>query len=203
MSAEMIRDSALSISGLLVGKIGGPSVKPYQPAGLWKEMVNASYEQDHGDNLYRRTLYTFWKRSVPPPNLLIIDAPTREVCTVRRQRTNTPLAALVLMNDPTFLEAARHFAEKILLQGGADVTDQIAFAFDRALARPPSTQELQILQNLFQRRKTFYLANPEQAISLDRVGESKRNDNISPALHAAWTTVASVILNLDESLSRE
>jgi hypothetical protein len=203
MSAEMIRDSALSISGLLVGKIGGPSVKPYQPAGLWKEMVNASYEQDHGDNLYRRTLYTFWKRSVPPPNLLIIDAPTREVCTVRRQRTNTPLAALVLMNDPTFLEAARHFAEKILSQGSTDVTDQIAFAFDRALARPPSTQELQILQNLFQRRKTFYLANPEQAISLVRVGESERNDNLSAPLHAAWTTVASVILNLDESLSRE
>ena len=137
LSAEMIRDQALAVSGLLVEKIGGPSVKPYQPAGLWKELGGEDYQQDTGEGLYRRSLYTFWKRTVPPPSMMNFDAAGREACTVRENRTNTPLQALDLMNDPAYVEASRVLAERMMREGGATPESRISFAFRLATARRP------------------------------------------------------------------
>jgi len=140
LDAEMLRDQALAVSGLLVERLGGPSVKPYQPPGLWEEiaMGKPRYNQSKGEGLYRRSLYTFWKRTSPPPSLTTFDAPDREKCTVGRERTNTPLQALVLMNDPTYVEAARKLAERMIKEGGAAPAERVAFAFRLATARMPS-----------------------------------------------------------------
>ncbi|MBA3480717.1 MAG: DUF1553 domain-containing protein, partial [Pirellulales bacterium] len=209
MSAELIRDLALSTSGLLDGRIGGPSVTPYQPGDLWGELAHQKhnykfsaqlFEQDHGDDLYRRSMYTFWKRSVPPPNLTALDAPSREVCTVRRERTNTPLQALVLLNDPTFVEAARQLAERMMHECD-DPAACIQFAFELATARIPSDREAAILRAEYEKQLASFAQEPSAAAALLAVGESPRDATLDAVVHAAWTNVALVILNLDESVT--
>jgi hypothetical protein len=211
MPAEFIRDQALAAAGLLDRRIGGPSVKPYQPGDLWGELAHQKhnykfsaqlFEQDHGADLYRRTMYTFWKRSVPPPNLNTLDAPSREVCTVRRERTNTPLQALVLLNDPTFVEAARNLAEKTMLHGGDQPRDRVDYAFERVAARTPNERETAILLAEFDKQRASFAEEPDAAVDLLQVGESQRNDELDAVDHAAWTSVALLILNLDEAVTR-
>jgi len=211
LPAEFIRDQALAVSGLLNDRIGGPSVSPYQPPGIWEELASRAdgknwtaqeYSQSHGPDLYRRSMYTFWKRTAPPPSLVTFDAPDRETCVVRRARTNTPLQALVLMNDPTYVEAARKLAERMLTQGGATTEDRLAFAFRLATARPPRDRELEVLKTVLQRQQEIYRQNTEAAIRLLGVGEASRDDQLDAAELAAWTMVASAILNLDETLTK-
>ncbi|MBC19770.1 MAG: hypothetical protein CMJ74_05880 [Planctomycetaceae bacterium] len=203
MSAEMIRDAALAASGLLVDRVGGPSVKPYQPSGLWIEMQNRPYEPDHGENLYRRSLYTYIKRSVPPPNMVALDATNREVCTMRRQRTSTPLAALVMLNDPTFVEAARALAGSLLKSSSLEIEDCIHQGYLRVVGRSPSAEELDELLRLFARQREIYREDRRAAESLVSVGESPHDSSLPVEVHAALTCVASVILNLDETISKE
>ncbi|MBN71998.1 MAG: hypothetical protein CME32_22295 [Gimesia sp.] len=204
LDAETVRDNALHISGLLVAKQGGPSVKPYQPAGLWEAVSydgDVTYQQDSGDGLYRRSLYTYWKRQSPPPGLMAFDAPTRETCTVRRPRTNTPLQALVLMNDPTYLEAARVLATRTLKQEGTD-SERIAFLFRSAISRSPDKREQQILTRLLQQQKKIYHSDPSAARGLIQVGEALVEATIPPSELAAWTMLASTILNMDETVTK-
>jgi hypothetical protein len=203
LQGEFIRDNALAASGLLVKKIGGPGVRPYQPSGLWEEVSEsgAVFVQDHGDNLYRRSLYTYWKRSVPPPNMLIFDTPTRESCSVRRSRTNTPLQALVLMNDPQFVEAARVLAERAIKRGGS-VEEQITAAYRLATGVAPSPLALGTLKSSYEREITAFQADADRAKKLLAVGEAMRDDAIDVITHAAMTAVCSMILNLDATLTR-
>ena len=211
LQAEFLRDQALALSGLINPEIGGKSVSPYQPAGLWEELMARadgknwsaqSYEQSHGKDLYRRTMYTFWKRTSPPPSLATFDAPDRETCTVRRSRTNTPLQALVLLNDPTYVEASRKMAERILNEGGATTEARLAWAFKLATSRDPKASETAVLQSIVDSEKTHYQADKAAADKLLKVGESARDPKLDDAELAAWTTVASVILNLDEVLNK-
>jgi len=207
LDAETVRDNALAVSGLLVERLGGPSVKPYQPDGIWEAVGysgsnTVKFKRDSGDALYRRSLYTFWKRTAPPPTMLLFDAPTRETCTVRRERTNTPLAALALMNDVQFVEAARAFAERIMKEGGANAEDRAAWAFEVATARKASDREAAILLDQFQSHRRRFAEDPEAAKRLLSAGESPRDESLSPADHAAWTMVANVILNLDEVITK-
>ena len=203
MSAEMIRDAALATSGLLVNRMGGPSVKPYQPPGLWIEMQNRPYEPDHGEKLYRRSLYTYIKRSVPPPNMVALDATNREVCTMRRQRTSTPLAALVMLNDPTFVEASRALAGDLLQTKGLNIEDCIREGYMRTVSRPPGVPEIADLLRLYEKQYAIYSQDLVAAKSLLSVGESLRDDSFPLDVHAALTCVASVLLNLDETISKE
>jgi hypothetical protein len=208
MDAEMVRDNALAISGLLVEKAGGSSVRPYQPPGLWEEMAYGDgfsaqiYVQDHGDALYRRSMYTFWKRQVPPPAMLIFDGPIREVCIARRARTNTPLQALALLDDPQYVEASRALAQRILKEAGPDPVARASYGFCLATARPPTEAELGVLLKVCSRQLEEFRNKPEEAAKLLAVGESKRDESIEPAEHAAWTTVASMILNMDETVTK-
>jgi len=210
LSAELLRDQALFVAGLLHEELGGPSARPYQPPGLWKEVTfnnegradSDFYTPDVGAQLYRRSLYTFWKRSLPPPNMQLLDAPTREVCTVRRDRTNTPLQALVVMNDPTFVEAARALAQAALEPAGLDDGERLTLAFRRATGRRPTAGETELLAGLIAERRAVFEADPEAARGLLGVGESMRDESLDPALHAAWTMACSLILNLDETLTR-
>ncbi len=207
MDAEMVRDTALAVSGLLVAKIGGKSVKPYQPPGLWEAIGytgsnTVHFVQDHGEALYRRGMYTFWKRTSPPPSLTAFDAPSREACVVRRSRTNTPMQALVLMNDTQYVEAARHLAERMTRQGGATPAERITFAFRLATARRPTAEELRIFERLYRQERAVYRASADAAARLLRVGDSSRDERLDPGELAAWTTVASVILNLDETVTK-
>jgi hypothetical protein len=211
LSAEAIRDGALAMSGLLNGAIGGPSVSPYQPPGLWEELASREdganfsaqvYAQSHGKDLYRRTMYTFWKRTSPPPTLATFDAPDRETCTVRRARTNTPLQALVLWNDPTYVEAARHLAERMMIEAPPADDERIAFAFRLATARRPTGEELAVLTRVFRDQLAAYRQNGDAALQVLSVGESPRNSALDTATLAAWTMVASVILNLDETVTK-
>jgi hypothetical protein len=209
LSAETIRDNALAVSGLLDDEIGGRSVKPYQPAGLWEEMAfgdgfsEQSYVQSHGKDLYRRSMYTFWKRTVPPAAMATFDAPDREKCVARRAVTNTPLQALVTLNDPTYVEAARAMAQRTLLEGGKDVASRIVYAFRLALARKPSAQETQVLRGLLSQQLINYRKDRKAAGELLRVGESKWDEKLDASELAAWTMVASAILNLDEMITKE
>ena len=207
LDAETIRDNALAVSGLLVRKIGGPSVKPYQPEGLWHAVGytnsnTANFTQDHGEKLYRRSMYIFWKRTAPPPTMATFDAPSREACTVRRERTNTPLQALVLMNDTQFVEAARKFGERILNEGGKTTEDRITFAFRSCTARRPSKEELAVIKQLFQSHLVEYRKNTAAAMKLLSVGESPRDKKLDAAELAAWTMVANLVLNLDETITK-
>jgi hypothetical protein len=206
MSAEMLRDNALAISGLLVEKIGGPTVRPYQPAGLWKDVTydsDSEYRPDKGESLYRRSLYSFWKRQSPPPNMLVFDATTRETCTVQRSRTNTPLQALVLMNDPTFVEASRKLAERMLTLPADDSSERIQFAFRSATARHASADEMSILLHFYGEQKSAFSQNRNAATKLLSVGDSKRDEALNVVDLAAWTTVASMVLSLDETITRQ
>jgi hypothetical protein len=208
LDAEVIRDTALAVSGLLIERPIGRSVKPYQPEGVWEAVAfvgsNTSvFKQDAGDALYRRSLYTFWKRTSPPPSLLTFDAPSRETCTVRRARTNTPLQALVLLNDKQYVEAARHMAERVLREGGATLEDRLAYAFRLATARRPNADELSVLVKVYQAQLADYQADKEAAAKLLSYGDSKRNEALDPSEEAAWTMVANLILNLDEVVTKE
>jgi hypothetical protein len=209
LAAEIVRDNALAISGLLNKDIGGPGVFPYQPKGLWDELAFGdgfsaqSFTPSTGRDLYRRSMYTFWKRTVPPPQLVTFDAPDREKCTARRAVTNTPLQALVLMNDPTYIEAARLLAQRAMIEGGRDVQSRVDFAFRLATARLPKTNERQILQSLLQQQLSRYHDDKKAAADLLAVGESKCDASLNPSELAAWTILASAILNLDETITRE
>ncbi|MCP4892072.1 MAG: DUF1553 domain-containing protein [Planctomycetaceae bacterium] len=206
LQGEFIRDMALDVSGLLVDRFGGPGVKPYQPPGLWAEVGlggNPKFVQDHGDKLYRRSLYTYWKRSAPPPAMQIFDAPTREKCAIQRDRTNTPLQALVTLNDTQFVEAARQFAARMLTEGGTDRDQQIAYGFRLVTARRPEPGEIKVFTRILDSALAEYAADGESAKALLAVGESPRNESIPADRHAAWTMVAEAMLNLDETLTRE
>ena len=205
LPAEVIRDQALFASGLLVEKLGGPSVRPYQPAGLWEEMSSSglAYQQDHGDKLYRRSLYTYWKRTIAPPLMANFDGATRDTCSVRETRTNTPLQALNLMNDPTFLEAARFLALRSIREGGGLPTSRLTHAFRLVLTRDPRPGELRVLTDNLRSNLAAFRADPESAQRFLRVGEKPVDPVVDLPGLAAYTVVASLILNLDESLTRE
>jgi hypothetical protein len=208
LPAEMIRDNALFVSGLINDKIGGPSVFPYQPKGLWEEMAFGgkfsaqTYVQSHGSDLYRRSMYIFWKRSVPYPSLNTFDAPDREKCTARRTVTNTPLQALVLMNDPTYIEAARAFAARDMREAGPNETDRIRYAFRMATDRDPTPKEEAILEGLYRKERTHYESNKAATDKLLSVGESPRDQKLDPVDLAAMTLVTSTILNMDETITK-
>ena len=211
LQAEYLRDQALALSGLLNNEIGGKSVSPYQPPGLWEELMSRAdgknwsaqtYVQSHGKDLYRRTMYTFWKRTSPPPSLATFDAPDRETCTVRRARTNTPLQALVLLNDPTYVEAARKLAERIMTEPAPTPEARVSFAFRLATARHPSTKERAVLLDVLTQNLAKFRHSPPAAAALLAVGESPHNPRLDNAELAAWTTIASIILNLDEVLNK-
>lgn len=201
LPAEIVRDQALSVSGLLIEKIGGPSVKPYQPAGLWSELGDRDYEPDKGEGLYRRSLYTFWKRTAPPPFMANFDSAMRESCTVRESRTNTPLQALNLMNDVTFVEAARKLAERAIASTSAE--QGLRQAFRLVLARNPEPAELGKLTSALAFYKDHFLSKPEDAAKFVSVGDSDRKGGVPAADLAAWTSICSAILNLDEALTKE
>ena len=206
LQGEFIRDTALTLSGLLNDSMGGAGVKPYQPPGLWAEVGlggNPRFTQDHGDKLYRRSLYTYWKRSAPPPSMQIFDAPTREKCIIQRARTNTPLQALVTLNDTQFIEASRHMAERLISDGGNNDQERLRYAFRLATARYPTPQETAVLDRILKNATKKYTANPEAAEKLLAVGEAKRDESLPAEELAAWTIVANSILNLDETLTRE
>jgi len=205
LDAETVRDNALKISGLLVAKQGGPSVKPYQPAGLWEAVSydgDVTYLQDTGDGLYRRSLYTFWKRQSPPPGLMAFDAPTRETCTVNRPRTNTPLQALVLMNDPTYIEAARVLAEQTLKKFSTQA-ERIEFTFRSATSRTPTAFEQKILRNILAQQFKAFELNTAAAEKLIQVGEAPVDKTLTPAELAAWTILISTIFNTDETVTKQ
>ncbi len=202
MTAEMIRDNALAVSGLLVPTIGGPSVHPYQPAGLWKEMAtrNATeYRQDEGDKLYRRSMYTIWKRSTPPPSMISFDASERNFCIVERQKTNSPLQALVLLNDPQYVEAARVLGERMMAQGGDTIDQQVVYAFRLLTSRYPTEKEQTLLVRLFEEEHAGFAANPAEARALLTVGEYPHATGVAPEELAARAVVASTIMNFDEA----
>jgi len=203
LQAEMIRDQALASSGLLVGTIGGPSVKPYQPEGLWKEIASQVYVRDDAEKLYRRSLYTFWKRTVPPPMMMTFDAASRETCILSRSRTNTPLQALALLNDVTFVEAARALAGEMLARGGSSPGDKLAWGFRQLTSRWPSDRERAILVKALQRSLARYRADPESTLKLVGFGELKVPAGIDPVQLAAYTNVANLMMNLDEVVNRE
>ena len=203
LSAEEIRDNALAISGLLSEKIGGPSVKPYQPADYYADKIGRGWDQSRGEDLYRRGLYTYWRRTTVYPSFQIFDAPSREFCTVNRPRTNTPLQALVLLNDPTFVEAARVFGQRIMTSGGATLPDKLTYAFEHAVARSPSSAEQRALAEIWQQQKALYTQEQTAAAQLVGQGASAKAQNLDTVEHAAWTALASVLLNLDETITRE
>jgi len=204
LPAETIRDQALFVSGLLTDRVGGPSVKPYQPDGLWQEIAtDTEYAQSHGEDLYRRSLYTYWKRTVAPPSMVTFDATSREDCIVQRARTNTPLQALALMNDITFVEAARVFAQRSMADVDGTVNDQLAHAFLTATARMPAPEELAVLVGCFHRSLDVFRSDRSAANSLVHVGEFAVNEKLDICELAAFTTVTSLILNLDEVVNKE
>ncbi len=207
LSAEVVRDNALAVAGLLTSRIGGPSVKPYQPAGLWEELAGGAgegaYIQDRGPNLYRRSLYVYRKRTVPHPMLATFDAPSREICQVKRARTNTPLQALELLNDVAYVEAARALGQLMIEAGGCTPEQRLVYAFRRTLAREPSAAELGVLGRGLDRYLASYRTDRDAARRLIRVGESPPDSRLDPAELAAYTACASVILNLDETITQE
>jgi hypothetical protein len=204
LSADIVRDQALAIAGLLTNAIGGPSVKPYQPEGLWNEVGGGSaYVQDHGDNLYRRSLYTFWRRSIPPPSMANFDASARENHMVRPVVTNTPLQALDLMNDVAYVEAARVFAQRVIKEGGKTPPERIAYAFRVATARRPKPAEAAILLDAFRQNEDRFTSKPDAALKYVSVGEYPRDNGVDVIELAAYTSVTSLILNLHETVMKE
>ncbi len=200
LDAEFVRDNALAVSGLLNPKIGGPSVKPYQPDGIW-DGTDSRYDQDHGDLLYRRGMYVFWRRSAHYPSFATFDAPNREVCTFLRQRTQTPLQSLVLMNDPVFVEAARALANRVIREEPSDRQRRLVRAFRHVIGRSPAPAELVVLTSTLDRQLALYGKDASAAKALIAVGESKPSAGIDPVELAAFTAVANVLLNLNETLT--
>jgi len=206
LDAEVIRDQALYLSGLLIERMGGHGDKPYQPSGLWEAIAypisdTAKYMQDHGDELYRRSLYLFWKRTSPPPTMLLFDAPMRESCIVRRSHTNTPTQALATLNETGFVEDARAFAQRILKSKFGDDA-RLTYAFRMATGRAPSASEKQVLLQLLNEQRKVYRSRPADAVKTLSIGESPRDKTIDPVEHASWTIVCNLILNLDETLTQ-
>jgi hypothetical protein len=199
----LIRDQALAAGGLLVNKIGGPPVKGYQPPGIWEEATfgQIRYVQEKGDALYRRSLYTFWRRIVGPT--MFFDVANRQTCTVKIVRTNTPLHALVTLNDVTYVEAARGLAQIVLLGSAPDEAARISDAFRRVTARPPKPPELEILTRRLAALHQIYARDEDAAKKLLAVGESKPDPKLSVAELAAWTSLATMLMNLDETISKE
>ena len=205
VDAESVRDTALYIGGLLVERAGGKSVKPYQPGGLWEAVSfnnSQKYVPDTGDSQYRRSMYTYWKRQSPPPNMMIFDAPTREYCVVRRPRTNTPLQALALMNDPQIVEASRALAERIMVNGGKDDEARVAYAFRLATSRKIAKDESKVLLDVFKQQLADYQKDKEATEKLLGLGAFKAKPELNHAELAAWTMVANTILNLDETITK-
>ena len=204
LGPETIRDQALAVSGLLVDKLGGPSVKPYQPAGLWQELAGGKgYERDKSEGLYRRSLYTYWKRTIAPPFMVNFDSPNRETCTVRETRTNTPLQALNLMNDDTFVEAARKLAERMMTEGGTGPRERIEYAYGLVLARPPMPAEMQVVLDTLADFEARYRRDRKSAREFLAHGDSPRNTKLDSRELAAYSSVASLILNLDETVTKQ
>ena len=203
LPAEMIRDQALAASGLLVEQLGGRSVKPYQPEGLARDLGAEPYRQDHGPNLYRRSLYTFWKRTVAPPAMLTFDAAGRETCMVRETRTNTPLQALTLMNDVTYVEAARVLAERVLREGGPTPEARLTLIFQLVLGRPPRPAERAVLSQSLKAHLADFRADRAAAERFVQAGESPRESRYDPVEVAAYAAVAGLVLNLDEAITKE
>ena len=200
LTAEMLRDQALAVSGLLVEKIGGPSVKPYQPDGLWEVAWGGHYDQGHGDDLHRRSLYTYWKRTVPPPAMVTFDAAERSYCLVRRQSTSTPLQALTLLNDVQITEAARLAAGRMLREGGTETTDRVRFLFRAITGRMPSDTEGSILVQLFEEQRNLFAADEAAVKKLLSTGESASDPTQVPLDQAAGTVVAMALFNHDEAV---
>jgi hypothetical protein len=203
----MLRDIALQSSGLLVGRIGGPSVKPYQPANVWEQVSyptsdTVNYVQEHGDALYRRSMYTYWKRMAIEPDMDAFDAPMRDTACTRRQRTNTPLQALVTMDDPQWVEAARALAERTIREGGSRPEERIAYMSELLLSHPPAAKMEAVLQSSYEQMRQHYAGDAKDAQGLLAVGEKRRDAAIPAPELAAWTMVASEMLNLDETLNK-
>lgn len=208
LDAEVVRDSALAMSGLLYEQIGGKSVRPYQPDGIWESVsfvgsTTQNYKRDAGDALYRRSMYTFWKRTAPPPSLMAFDAPSRETCIARRSRTNTPLQALVLMNDVQYVEASRHLAARMIEQSGDSPDSGLTFGFRICTARAPTEHELAVLKRVHSDQLAHYQQNPAEAEKLLVIGASPKIEGLNPAEHAAMTMMANLLLNLDEVITKE
>lgn len=210
LEAEIIRDIALHAGGLMVDRLGGPSARPYQPPGLWEEMSHFGstpateqiYRVDTGEGLYRRSLYTIWKRTVPPPLLVTFDAPNRELCISRRARTNTPLQALILLNEVGFVEASRGMAERMIKEGGTTHDSRLRYGFLLVTAREPSEDEFAILEAAYQRELSFFQDHIDDAEALLSVGESERDQSIDTPTHAAMTSIANLLLNLSETITK-
>ena len=205
MDAEMVRDYALAASGLLVQELGGESVRPYQPDGVWEAVAmigsnTRNYRRDTGEKLYRRSMYTFWKRAAPPASMEIFNAPSRETCTVRRERTNTPLQALVTLNDPQFVEAARVLAERAMDEKGDEA--RLDFLARSLLSRPLRNEEAPILKATLAELKADFSAKPAEAKKLIAFGESKADPKLDATQLAAWTMLANAMMNLDEVLNK-
>ena len=205
LSAEQIRDQALHVGGLLVEETGGPGVKPYQPDGLWQEVAmpqsnTRTYERGQSDDLWRRSVYTYWKRAAPPPSMVMFDAPTREFCTAQRMATNTPLQALVLWNDPQFIEAARGVATHILTSTPAD---PIQALYRRCTGETPDGEIARSMQEALEGWLARYQATPDDAMSLIGIGESARPADIDPVKLAAWTMLASAVLSSDAAIVKD
>jgi hypothetical protein len=206
VDGEVVRDAALAVSGLLDPTVGGPSVKPYQPEGVWEAVaMNGSntkfYKRDDGQKLYRRSVYWFWKRSAPPASMELFNAPTRENCTVRRERTNTPLQALTTMNDPQFVEASRALAQRAI-QAGGGFDERLLYVSSRVLARPFAAKERDVLHRAYVDLQAHYETHAAEAKKLLAVGESKADAAIPAAELGAYTAVANLILNLDEVITK-
>ena len=204
LDAEIVRDNALLLSGLLVPKIGGPSVRPYQPVGYYSNLnfPKRKYVHDAGESQYRRGLYIHWQRTFLHPSMMAFDAPSRQECTAERSTSNTPMQALTLLNDPTYVEAARVFAGRIINEGGKNAEERINWAFHKALSRLPQPEELEIMTGLYDKHKNEYTGNPDAAKTLVATGQASTTQGIEPIELASWTSVARVILNLHEMITR-
>jgi hypothetical protein len=203
LTAEMLRDQALADSGLLVEKIGGPSVRPYQPPGVWEvAMGHPNYDQGHGDDLHRRSLYTFWKRSVPPPAMMAFDATDRNYCVVHRQSTSTPLQALALLNDVQITEAARFISQRTIREGGDTTDDRIRWMFRLITDRSPTDAEMTVLKQMDSEQRQFFMNDPNSAKKLLLEGETRNDPSLDPLELATGTVLAEAILNHDEAIMR-
>jgi hypothetical protein len=207
MDGEMIRDHALAVSGLLSPKLGGPSVKPYQPDGVWEgvamnESNTRNYQRDAGESLYRRSLYTFWKRSAPPASMEVFNAPNRQTCTIQRERGNTPIQALASLNDPQMVEAARNLAQRVLLAPASDEAARLNAMAVKVISRPLRDAEIAVLKQSLIAMRGHYGTAPAEATALITLGESKPDPALPPAELAAWTMISNQLLNLDETLTK-
>ncbi|HMF13743.1 MAG TPA: DUF1553 domain-containing protein, partial [Gemmataceae bacterium] len=204
LDAEFVRDNALAIAGVLSPKVGGPSVKPYQPEGYWQYLnfPKREYHPDHGEAQHRRGMYTYWQRTLPHPSLVAFDAPSREECTAERPRSSTPLQALVLLNDPTYVEAARAFAERLIKEGGASASDRLNYAYRLALSRDIQPAEAKVLTALFDKHLNGFRSDKSAAQKLLGTGDRPTPKEMDVAELAAWTSVTRTILNLHETITR-